>query len=256
MKNPTKEQSIANARLLLRNSEVGVLSTHSKACEGYPFGSVSTFMSTHEGDVIFYISDLAQHTKNIKHDARMCLTVFSADSNNGRHSEDPNAEARLSLLGHAQVLDDAEKEATADRFFRLYPESKKYQKAHDFEFYKMRTNRVRFIGGFGDIHWINEADWRLSSPEWKSGEVSMVQHMNDDHVDAMQAICAYYAGLETDVIEMLALNPDGAFYSCDGSNPIFVPFEQAATDSTSIRKALVAQTNLARSKLGIVKKVV
>ncbi len=253
MKSPNKEQSIANARLLLRNSEVGVLSTHSKACNGYPFGSVSTFMSTHEGDVIFYVSDLAQHTKNIKYDAKMCLTVYSADPNSGRRSEDPNAEARLSLLGHAFAIDSTEKQATADRFFRLYPDSKKYQKAHDFEFYKMHTNRVRFIGGFGDIHWISAEDWHLSTPEWKSAEASMVKHMNEDHVDAMQAICAHFAGIKADSIEMLAVSPDGAFYSCDNSKPIYIAFESTSIEVNSVRKSLVAQTNVARRALGLVK---
>ncbi len=247
---PSKQQSINNARFLLRRSAVGVLSTHSKACEGYPFGSVSTYMSTHEGDVIFYVSDLAQHTKNLKNNAKMCLTVFSADDSNERHSDDPNAEARLSLLGHAEkVVNESENAAIAERFFRLYPESKKYQSAHDFAFYKMHTERVRFIGGFGDIHWINETDWRLDSPNWSTKETGMVQHMNDDHLDAMQAICTHFGGVEANHIEMLSINPDGALYKCDDKRPLFVPFEQAVLDSTDVRKALVMQTQTARQAL-------
>ena len=254
---PSKQQSIIHARLLLRRSEVGVLSTHSKACAGFPFGSVSTFISTHEGDVIFYVSDLAQHTKNIDHNDKMCLTVFSAsESDLGKDSDDPNAEARLSLLGRAQKLEEEEKEPVSARFFKLYPESRKYQKAHDFDFYKMRTERARFIGGFGDIHWINEDSWRLPTPDWALSEAGMVKHMNEDHLDAMQAICAYYAGIEANEIEMLAVNPDGAFYRCDAYKPIFIPFDQPVTSSTSVRKALVAQTNLARTELGLVKEAI
>ena len=101
---PSKQESIIHARHLLRRSEVGVLSSHSKACEGFPFGSVSTFMSTHEGDVIFYISNLAQHTKNILHDKKMCLTVFPPSTSIGKHTDDPNAQARLSLLGEAEII--------------------------------------------------------------------------------------------------------------------------------------------------------
>lgn len=254
---PSKQQAITNARLLLRRSEVGVLSTHSKACDGYPFGSVSTFMSTHEGDIIFYVSDLAQHTKNLQHNAKMCLTVFSADGADvGRHSDDPNAEARLSLLGHATPIAKEDESITADRFFRLYPDSKQYQQAHAFEFYKMHIDRVRFIGGFGDIHWISESDWRQTTPEWQAVEHAMVKHMNEDHVDAMQAICAHYANVNAQEIEMLAVNPDGAFYKCDEYKPIFIAFENLAIESTEVRKTLVAQTNAARQALGINKAAV
>lgn len=256
MTKPDKSQSIVNARLLLRQCEVGVLSTHSKACSGYPFGSVSTFLSTHEGDVIFYISDLAQHTHNIKHDAKMCLTVFSAESTRGRRSDDPNAEARLSLLGTAHKIDQALEASVSERYFSLYPDSRKYQGAHDFAFYQMTTDRVRYIGGFGDIHWINDKDWRLPSPEWKAGEMGMIRHMNEDHVDAMQAICAHNLGIQCDHVEMLAVNPDGAFYRCDEKQTVFIPFETLAIDPKSVRVELVSQTNAARNALGLVKDAV
>lgn len=249
---PSKQQSINNARMLLRRTEVGVISSHSKVCDGYPFGSVSTFMSTHEGDVIFYISDLAQHTKNFQHNAKMCLTVFSANGSDvGRHSDDPNAEARLSLLGQARRVEKHEHSSIAERFYRLYPESRKYQKTHDFEFYKMCTERVRFIGGFGDIHWINQDDWRLETPKWATSEASMIEHMNQDHVDAMQAICASYTNTPVNEVKMLAINPDGAFYKCDDQKPVFIHFEAHAFEPNEVRKALVTQTNAAREKLNL-----
>ncbi len=250
---PSKQKSINHARLLLRRSEIGVLSTHSKACDGYPFGSVSTFMSTHEGDVIFYISNLAQHTKNILHDNKMCLTVFPSSSTAGQHDDDPNANARLSLLGTVKTIDKKNDDVIAERFFKLYPDSRKYYKTHDFYFYKMSTDRVRFIGGFGDIHWINKEDWLYESPQWAQSETNMVQHMNEDHVDAMSAICAYYAGVNAEKVELLAINPEGAFYKCDDQKPIFIGFDEAVFDSMGIRKALVAQTNTAREKLDIKK---
>jgi len=254
---PVKQHSITNARLLLRRSEVGVLSTHSNACDGFPFGSVSTFMSTHEGDVVFYVSDLAQHTKNIEHNQKMCLTVFSSRAEDARrHSDDPNAQARLSLLGRAKRLDKDKGSHVSERFFRLYPDSKKYQNTHDFEFYKMRTERVRFIGGFGDIHWIKDNEWRTPTPQWQADETSMVQHMNEDHLDAMRAICAFYLDIKVDQVEMLAVTSEGAFYKCDSHKPAFIPFEEPAVDSNSVRKALVTQTNTARAELGIIKKAI
>lgn len=243
-----KLKSISNARRLLRESELGVLSTHSKANEGYPFGSVSTYLSTVNGDAIFYISDLAQHTKNLNSNAKMCLTVFANSEGRADQAlDDPNAGARLSLLGHAHALSRRKSVDIAERFFTLYPDSRKYQGTHDFKFYKLVCDRARFIGGFGDIHWINKDDWQIDTPEWLESEKSMIEHMNEDHMDAMQLICAHRFGLKPSKVEMLTVNPDGFFMSADQSKPVYVPFDSLAHSGLEVRQELVKLTKEARS---------
>ena len=242
-----KQKSIRNARTLLRQSELGVLSTHSKANEGYPFGSVSTYMSTIPGDIIFYISDLAQHTKNIHVNNKMCLTVFCGGEGMKASDSDPNAGARLSILGEASIIGTDEHQATAERFFKLYPESKRYQGTHDFTFFKLSTERVRFIGGFGDIHWISKNEWALPNPEWLANEGDMIQHMNEDHADAMQLMCQHLFGLETKHVEMITLTPDGCFLRPDQKKPLFIPFDSPAVKNDEVRQHLVKITHAARA---------
>ena len=243
-----KNTSIFNAFTLLRQSELGVLSTHSKSNEGFPFGSVSTYMSTVNGDVIFYISDIAQHTKNLLANDKMCLTVFSG-SEGAKNHEDPNDGARLSLLGKVTLIDENSRDAVAERFFKLYPESRRYQSMHDFKFYKLSVHKARFIGGFGDINWINQEQWMLPDPEWLSSEDHMVSHMNEDHADAMQLICQHYFNLSSDSIEMLTLTPDGCFLSPKDEKPLFVKFEELAFSSQEVRQQLVKLTQNARTAL-------
>jgi putative heme iron utilization protein len=244
-----KQKSLKNARALLRQSELGVLSTHSKANDGYPFGSVSTYMSTVNGDAIFYISNLAQHTKNLLANSKMCLTVFSGSEFAKSGGEDPNSGARLSLLGNASLIDTNEKEAIQKRFFKLYPESSRYNDAHDFEFFKLSTQRVRFIGGFGDINWISKDAWTLPTPEWLDSEENMVQHMNEDHEDAMKLICQYLFGINAKHVVMLTLTPDGCFLSADQSKPIFIPFAKLVHSALEVRQQLVKLTHAAREAL-------
>jgi putative heme iron utilization protein len=62
---------------LLRHSYQGVLSTHSVHLQGYPFGSVVPFCLDNQGRIVILISELAQHTKNIKQDSRCSLLVFA-----------------------------------------------------------------------------------------------------------------------------------------------------------------------------------
>ena len=241
------KKSLRNARTLLRQSALGVLSTHSKANEGYPFGSVSTYMSTVNGDVIFYISDLAQHTKNILANNKMCLTVFSGHEGEQASDEDPNAGARLSLLGEAKRIDASDREAIQQRFFTLYPESSRYQGTHDFEYYKLFIERVRFIGGFGDINWISKEAWALATPEWLGDEEKMVQHMNKDHEDAMQLMYQHFFNIKPQHVEMLTLTPDGFFLRADQAKAVFIPFDELVYDSQDVRRQLVKLTHAARA---------
>jgi len=241
--------STYNAYTLLRQSELGVLSTHSKSNEGFPFGSVSTYMSTVSGDVIFYISDLAQHTKNLLANNKMCLTIYSG-SEGARNENNPNDGARLSLLGEVALIDENSKEAIAERFFKLYPESRRYQVLNDFKFHKLTVHKARFIGGFGDINWINQEQWALPTPEWLNSENDIVSHMNEDHADAMQLICQQRLNCKIDSVKMLTLTPDGCFLLPANEKPLFINFEELAFDAQEVRQQLVKLTQAARLALG------
>ena len=62
----TKEQLVDTAKKLFHEMNSGVLSTISIDEVGYPFGSITPFSLTHEGAPVILISDLAQHTQNLK----------------------------------------------------------------------------------------------------------------------------------------------------------------------------------------------
>lgn len=240
-----KEKSVLidEARELFRSEELAVLSTHSKSMEGFPFGSVTTYMSTHEGEPIFYISNLAQHTQNINHNPKMSLTVYSGDEH------DANAGARITLLGEAVRLNDEESAKIESRFYQLFPSSEKYKLTHDFNFYKLECHKVRYIGGFGDIRWFSKNDWLLDSPEWIGSEQSMIEHMNQDHKDAMQLILKHEKDIVANEVAMLAINPDGFFLKADSHKPTYIKFSELAKSPGSVRKLLVDMTHQARHTL-------
>lgn len=240
MKN--KNTLIKDARRLLRSQELGVLSTHSKSMEGYPFGSVTTYMSSVNGEPIFYISDLAQHTRNINSNPKISLIAYSGDNS----EDDANANARLTILGEAVQASEEESKKIAQRFYRLFPSSEQYKNVHDFQFYILKCHKVRYIGGFGEIHWISKDDWLIDTPDWTNSEEGMIQHMNEDHQDAMQLILKDKLNISANSVEMLALNPDGFFIKADQHKPLFIEFPDTALSSGSIRTTLVNMTNEAR----------
>ena len=81
--NPAPETSYAErARTMLSLNQVGVLSTHSNKCEGFPFGSTMPYALDDAGRPLFLISAMAMHTKNLQADphASLFVTVPEAQS--------------------------------------------------------------------------------------------------------------------------------------------------------------------------------
>jgi hypothetical protein len=225
------------ARALLRRAPAGVLSTWSTAMAGFPFGSLAPFAMTHEGRPLLYLSRLAEHTRNLAADPRCCLTVLEATTG------DPQAVGRASLLGEAHQAPEAEHGALAARYFALFPEGREYEQLGDFGFWRLEPVRVRWIGGFGEIAWIERGQWLLETPDWQHDEAGIVGHMNDDHRDALAAICRALLGEEARDVAMLTCDPEG-FHVRGGGAVRWIPFSRACPTAGDVRREMV---RLARS---------
>jgi putative heme iron utilization protein len=226
------------ARALLRRTPVGVLSSWSQAMPGYPFGSLAPFAMTHEGRPLLYVSRLAEHTRNLAADPRACLTVCEATLG------DPQALGRASLLGEAHQAPEAEHAALAERFFALFPEQREYEQLGDFGFWRLEPARVRWIGGFGEIGWVEREQWLLDTPEWQLGEAGIVGHMNEDHRDAMEAMLRA-RGEEPREVAMLACDPEG-FHLRSGGRVHWIAFARACASANDVRAEMVRLTREAR----------
>lgn len=226
------------ARSLLRRTPAGVLSTTSQAMPGYPFGSLAPFAMTHEGRPLLYVSRLAEHTRNLAAQPRACLTVAEATLG------DPQAVGRASLLGEAHQAPEAEHAALAERFFALFPEQRDYEQLGDFGFWWLEPVRVRWIGGFGEIGWIERDEWLLDTPEWQLREAGIVEHMNDDHRDAMEAMLRA-RGEEPRDVAMLACDPEG-FHLRNAGKVHWLAFARACATANDVRAEMVRLTREAR----------
>jgi putative heme iron utilization protein len=228
------------ARALLRRVDAGVLSTQSLALPGYPFGSLAPFALTHEGRPLIYVSRIAEHTRNLAADPHACLTVIEASAGNRQ------ALGRTSLVGDAHEVPAAEREAAAARYFAFFPEQRQYEQFHDFSFWRIEPTRVRWIGGFGEIHWIEPAAWLLATPEWSSGEASIALHMNEDHRDAMELMVRRFLGSEPDGVEMVAVDPEG-WHLRNAGTIHWLPFAHPCHTANEVRMEMVRLTKEARA---------
>lgn len=215
------------ARALVRAGHVGTLST-AMADDGSPYGSVMPYVPDHRGRPLFLSAGIAVHTANME--AAPAAGLLVAEAAGG----DPQAEARVSLLGRATAATEAVDE---ERYFRRYPAHRRYLEVHEFGLWRLDVDRARFIGGFGDIHWLTADDY-LAPDGWATEEAGAVAHMNADHADGVATILDAL-GEEGSGAVVAGLDPDGMDCLL-GDRAVRVPFAVRADSVAALRETLVA----------------
>lgn len=158
------------ARSLLRAHRYGALCTLSKRFDGHPFGSITPYLVDHDGSLVILISDLAEHSKNIKADPRVSLITHSQD--------DPHiqAQGRVTVVGLAAHV--ADRDGASIRYLRYFPEAQTYFAMHDFQFYRITPQAIRYIGGFGDIHWVKAENYIVPAYPLIEEEDALLDELN------------------------------------------------------------------------------
>jgi len=217
------------ARQMLRAHRYGALCTLSKKFDGHPFGSITPYLVDHDGSLLILISTLAEHTKNILHDPRVSLITHN--------QSDPHiqTQGRVTVVGTAQI--SADKDASGNRYLRYFPEAQTYFAMHDFSFYRIQPISIRYIGGFGNIHWINPDDYVVPPCSLSEQEDAWLEQMNTNHQDAMRRYCQQVHGVEAQTIEMTGVDSDGCDMRAD-SRVLRFEFPQSVMDAEGAQRAL------------------
>lgn len=131
---------------LVREARRGILSTLTSE-DGYPYGSLVDLLPTEDGDVIMFLSRLAEHQHYLEQDERASVVIAP-------HMFETNAMAkpRVTLVGKVERVED--RDLYAARYAQAHPAAAGYITFPDFQFYRLRVQRVRYIAGFGQMGWI------------------------------------------------------------------------------------------------------
>ena len=226
------------ARQLLRAHRYGALSTLSRKFDGHPFGSITPYLMDHDGSLLILISTLAEHTKNISHDPRVSLITHDQ---NDLHIQ---TQGRVTVIGMAQII--ADKEQTSARYLRYFPEAESYSGMHDFSFYRIVPEAIRYIGGFGKIHWIDARSYLIPPYTLIGQEADVTAHMNADHRDTMRRYCLHFHHVEAVNVEMLGIDYDGFDVRTEDSVLRF-SFAKPVLDAQQARAELVEMARIAKS---------
>jgi heme oxygenase (biliverdin-IX-beta and delta-forming) len=231
------------ARSLLRRSRQGALATLLPET-GDPYCSLVNVASNADASPILLISRLALHTKNIFGDARVSLMLDE------RAAGDPLAGARIMLAGRAEEVTGDAADILRRRYLNAHPSAEAFVDFKDFSFFRIVPSGLHLVAGFGRIIDLAPAQFLTEigdAAELLEAEQGAVEHMNQDHRDAMNLYATRLLGAEAADWRCIGCDPDGMDMQADDTT-LRLDFPERVTSAVGLRKMLVRLVGEARAK--------
>ena len=232
------------ARSLMARASRAILGSLSD--DGYPFSSLVEVAPLPNGDCLLLMSDLAQHSKNLKLDSKASL-LLTDDAN----SSLAFATGRATLSGGVSATADA---APLELWHLAHPKSV-LGGFHDFKLYVFAAERAHVIAGFGRVGRVELSAYREAQPDLLAGALrGMVAHMNEDHranlLDYAHALLEKPWASDAVLIGMDRYGMDLYLSNADQSEVARYSFDAPLETSAGVRPLLVSMAREARVKLG------
>jgi len=227
------------SRALVRAADRAALAT--LQADGGPFASLVLSACAHDASPLLLLSELAEHTRNIKANPHVSL-LFDATAG----LDEPLTGPRVTLLG--ELVRDGDPAHLA-RFCARHPGARQYAGFADFHLYRLAVTRAHLVAGFGEIRWIEAAGWRFDdagAAALAAAEPDIVGHMNRDHADALALFATRLLGRPGGPWRMTGIDPEG----CDlrvGGAVARLEFAAPVADGAGARTALIDRVNAARA---------
>lgn len=229
----------AVAKHLLRTIRAGGLATLDKD-SGFPFASLVTVATDHDGSPLLLMSRLAAHTGNLDRDLR--ASILLAQGGKG----DPLAHPRLTVSGRVARTQEA---GVRLRFLARHPKAKLYAGFEDFSFWRMAIAGAHLNGGFARAMTLSAADIRTDlsgAEELIEIEEGAVAHMNEDRREALALYATRLAGAPAADWRVTGLDPEGIDLAA-GDLVARAGFDRRVLTSGDLRTILRDMAQRARS---------
>ena len=231
------------AKSLLRKSRQGALATL-MAGSGDPYCSLVNIAAHADATPILLISRLAVHTRNILGDDRVSLMLDE------RASGDPLEGARIMLAGRAEQAADDDAAVLRRRYLNAHPSAEAFVEFKDFSFFRIVPSGLHLVAGFGRIIDLRPSQFLTDISDAAAlleAEQGAVQHMNEDHRDAMNLYATKLLGAEAADWRCTGCDPDGMDMQADGKT-LRLDFPERVRNGGELRKMLVKLVSEARAK--------
>lgn len=139
-------ETLAAARALLGRDRAALATLDG---QGWPYVSLVLVAPDDSGMPLLLLSDLAEHTRNIKRDGRASLLFDGTEG-----MAEPLSGPRLTVMGEVAP---APEPADRDRYLAAQPGAAAWADLPDFHLYRLRPARAHLVAGFGRIAWVDVA---------------------------------------------------------------------------------------------------
>lgn len=180
--------SVDSAVHLIHEIGYGTLATHSVHLPGFPFATILPFVPDENHNPVFFISKLAEHTKNLLADKRASFLIARPDGENVQTGP------RITLVGEVSQVEPSA--AWTARFFRYHPDMQQLASFGDFAFYRLYPQRLRVIAGFGQAGWIEREDWHAVPSLALAQENALMANLEGCPGDRLLGLDCYGADIE------------------------------------------------------------
>lgn len=233
----------AQAKSLLRRSRQGALATLVPD-SGDPYCSLVNVASHPDGSPILLISRLALHTRNILRDSRVSLMLDE------RAEGDPLEGARIMVAGRAEQADESEVAALSRRYLAAHPSAEAFVNFKDFSFFRVKPSGAHLVAGFGRIVDLKPEQFLTDlggAEALLEAEQGAVDHMNEDHREAMNLYATKLLGAEQADWRCTGCDPEGMDMQ-SRAKTLRLDFPERVTNATALRKMLVRLAAEARAR--------
>jgi hypothetical protein len=187
------------------------------------------------GNPSFLISTMAMHTQNLLGDSRASLLVAEAGA-----SEDPLGAGRVTLMGRVERTGDSR---VREDYLARHTNASYWVDFKDFAFFRMEVIDLYFVGGFGVMGWVAAEEYARALPDPLADAArGILDHMNEDHVDAMLLLARGLGGVDGTDARMTAVDRLGFHLRVetgDGMRGLRIPFSREARSPEETREILV-----------------
>src|SRR6201988_2979705 len=232
-----------SAKWLLSRSRQGALATV-MVNSGDPYCSLVNVAANPDAAPLLLISRLAVHTRNVLADSRVSLMLDE------RVAGDPLEGARIMVAGRAEELSGEAAALARRRYLAAHPTAEAFVDFKDFAFFRVAASGLHLVAGFGRIIDLTPAQLLTDisdAADLLDAEASAVEHMNEDHREAMNLYATKLLGAEAAEWRCTGCDPEGMDMQAEGRT-LRLEFPDRVRTGLEIRKILVRLAGDARAR--------
>lgn len=204
-------------RRIVRGSDRAALATSADTGKGgdggpWPYASLVLVACDCDASPFLLISDLADHTKNLRADPRVSLLY---DGTAGL--DEPLTGPRVTLQGQAEPVEDPR---MLERYLRRHPSAERYAGFGDFHLFRIQPERAHLVAGFGRIEWLEASDVVLQSEVCRvlaEAESDILGYWNEAHSDLFDVYARGLLRQRGKGWHAVGVDPDGIDIRRDGT---------------------------------------